>query len=67
MAAHNYNYAFFNLDAERDKFTEFQVHPFHAGRNATDLPLEDLATGQTVHLKDLWSDGLVIIEFGSYT
>jgi hypothetical protein len=67
MAAHDYNYAVFNLEAEKDKFTEFQDHLLHAGRIATDFPLEDLATGQTVHLKDLWNDGLVIIEFGSFT
>jgi hypothetical protein len=67
MAVHEYNHAVFNLDSEKDKFTEFRDHPLHAGRNAPDFPLEDLATGQTVHLKDIWSDGLVIIEFGSYT
>jgi hypothetical protein len=49
------------------KFTEFQDHPLHAGREAPDFPLEDLGTGQAVRLKDLWSAGLVVIEFGSYT
>jgi hypothetical protein len=67
MAAHDYNYAVFNLDAEKDKITEFQDHPLHAGRNAADFPVEDLATGQTVQLKDLWTDGVVVIEFGSFT
>lgn len=67
MAAYDYNYAVFNLQAEMGKFTEFQDHPLHAGRQASDFPLEDLDTGQTVHLKDLWSAGPVIIEFGSFT
>jgi hypothetical protein len=66
MTAVEYNYAVFNLKAEMGKFTEFQDHSLHAGRDAADLPLEDLNTGQTVRLKDLWSDGLVI-EFGSFT
>ena len=67
MTAHEYNYAVFNLRAEMGKFTEFQDHPLHAGREAPDFPLEDLGTGQAVRLKDLWSAGLVVIEFGSYT
>ena len=67
MAAHDYNYAVFSLEAEKDKFEGFQDHPLHAGRNALDFLLEDLASGQAVHLKDLWADGFVIIEFGAYT
>lgn len=67
MTPHEYNYAVFNLQAEMPKFTEFQDHPLHAGRQAPDFPLEDLETRQTVHLKDLWSGGPVVIEFGSYT
>jgi hypothetical protein len=67
MTEVEYNYAVFNLQAEMGKFTEFQDHPFHAGREAPDFPLEDLNTGQTVRLKDQWSDGLVVIEFGSFT
>jgi len=67
MAALEYNYAVFNLRAEMGKFTEFQDHSLHAAREAPDFPLEDLDTCQTVRLKDRWSDGLVVIEFGSYT
>lgn len=67
MTAHDYNYAVFSLENEKDKFTGFQVHPLHAGRSALDFPLEDLASSKTVHLRDLWSDRLLIVEFGSYT
>lgn len=67
MTAHEYNYSVFNLKGELGKFSEFQDHPLHAGRVAPDFPLEDLDTGQTVRLKELWDGGLVIIEFGSYT
>ena len=67
MTAVEYNYTVFNLKSQIGKFTEFQDHPLHAGREAPDFPLEDLDTSQTVRLKDLWSDGLVVVEFGSFT
>jgi hypothetical protein len=63
----DYNYAVFDMNRETPKFAEFQNHPLHAGGQAPDFPVEDLDTGQTVHLKDLWSNGLAIVEFGSYT
>ena len=67
MPENDYNYSVFNLKAELGKFEEFENHPLHAGRRAPDFPAEDLETGQTVNLKDLWSGSLLIIEFGSYT
>jgi hypothetical protein len=67
MTTEEYNYAVFNLQRESGKFTEFQDHPLHAGRTAPDFPLEDLSSGQAVRLKELWTGGLVVIEFGSYT
>jgi hypothetical protein len=67
MTTDDYNYAVFNLQRESGKFTEFQDHPLHAGRPAPDFPLEDLSTEATMHLKDLWTGALVVIEFGSFT
>jgi len=67
VSTHDYNYAVFNLQREIPYFTEFQDHPMHAGRTATDFPLEDLSTGSTARMADLWSAGLVVIEFGSFT
>ena len=67
MSAQEYNYATFRMSAEKSKFAEFQDHPLHSGRLAPDFPLEDLDTSRTVSLKDLWSAGLVVVEFGSYT
>ena len=67
MTTDDYNYAVFNLQRESGKFTEFQDHPLHAGRPAPDFPLEDLSTGAAVRMKDLWTSGLVVIEFGSFT
>lgn len=62
-----YNYASFNMQKEVGKFSKFQELALRTGVLAPDFLVEDLETGQTVHLKDLWRDGLVIIEFGSYT
>ena len=67
MSDHDYNYAVFDMKAEMGKFAEFQDHPLHAGRQAPDFPLEDLATGATVRMKDLWDKTYAVIEFGSFT
>ena len=62
----DYNYAIFDMVAERPNQTGFPGI-LHVGERAPDFPLEDLETGETVRLKDLWSEGLVIAEFGSFT
>ncbi len=67
MTAKEYNYAVFSLQAELGKFEEFESLSLHAGRRAPDFPVEDLETGQALQLKDLWSGGPLIVEFGSYT
>ncbi len=61
-----YNYDVFDMQAERPHFEGF-VDTLHVGERAPDFPLEDLESGATVRLKDLWSKGLVIAEFGSFT
>ena len=61
-----YNYDVFDMPAERPNFEGF-VGALHVGERAPDFPLEDLESGETVRLKDLWSKGLVIAEFGSFT
>lgn len=62
----DYNYVHFDMVAERPKFEGFSS-TLHVGERAPDFPLEDLESGATVNLKGLWSDGLVIAEFGSFT
>lgn len=62
----DYNYAVFDMVAERPHQTGFPGI-LNVGERAPDFPLEDLETGETVRLKDLWSEGLVIAEFGSFT
>ncbi len=63
----DYNYAAFApTDKEMEKFSRFFEAP-NAGTVAPDYALEDLATGDAVHLKDLWKRDAVIMEFGSYS
>ena len=61
-----YNYEIFDMQAHQPNFEGF-VGNLHVGERAPDFPLEDLESGETVRLKDLWSKGLVIAEFGSFT
>ncbi len=64
---YDYNYTKFEMsDDEVSKFEEFYKAP-NAGTVAPDCELEDLASGETVHLKDLWRKDTVIMEFGSYS
>ena len=62
----DYNYVHFDMQAERPKFEGFSGN-LHVGERAPDFALEDLATGATVRIRDLWSEGLVVAEFGSFT
>ena len=62
----DYNYATFNMKAEAPRFQGFPAS-LHVGERAPDFPLEDLASGETVTIKDLWTDGPVVVEFGSFT
>ena len=34
---------------------------------APSFPVEDLATGETVDMKEFWKKGVTVIEFGSFT
>jgi len=62
-----YNYSVFEMDREQPVIDAFATTPLHAGTRAPSFPLEDLGTGATVDMKELWRDGLLIIEFGSFT
>ena len=62
----DYNYVHFDMLAERPKFEGFSS-VLHVGERAPDFAFEDLDSGETVNLKDLWSDGPVVVEFGSFT
>ena len=60
-----YNYGEFV--ASPKEFLEFGEHAPKATMRAPSFPLEDLATGETVEMKELWKTGIAVIEFGSFT
>jgi hypothetical protein len=62
----DYNYADFDMEREQPAFRGFPGG-LGPGERAPDFPLEDLETGETVHLKELWAKETVVIEFGSFT
>lgn len=62
----DYNYVDFDMEREQPPFMAFPNH-LHAGDKAPDFPLEDLDSGSTVQMKELWAKGPVVIEFGSFT
>ena len=60
-----YNYDVFEVHTAG--FENFSSDAPKATMRAPSYPLEDLATGDTVEMKDLWKTGVVLIEFGSFT
>ena len=65
MSKEQYNYSEFV--ASPNEFLKFAEHAPKATMRAPSFPLEDLATGDTVEIKDLWKTGVTVIEFGSFT
>ena len=62
-----YNYISFLPRREHADYGAFADHALRAGGHAPDFLLEDLETGKSVRLAELWSAGLAVIEFGSFT
>lgn len=60
-----YNYREFVANPQ--EFTDFALHAPKATMRAPSFPLEDLATGSTVQMSELWSSGVALVEFGSFT
>jgi hypothetical protein len=60
-----YNYSEFIVSPE--EFNDFALHAPKVTMRAPSFPLEDLATGETVQMGELWSSGVAVIEFGSFT
>jgi hypothetical protein len=65
MSANEYNYSEFL--ASPNEFFDFAVHAPKVTMRAASFPLEDLRTGETVQMSELWSSGVALIEFGSFT
>ena len=66
MTPEDYNYAVFPRDMDDPVFAAF-AEGLKVGRRAPDSTLLDLDSGQPVGLRDLTRDGLLVLEFGSYT
>jgi hypothetical protein len=62
----DYNYVYFDSAAGRPDFEGFSDN-LHVGERAPDFPLQDLNTGEKTSLKDYWSKGVVVAEWGSFT
>ena len=62
----DYNYSTFEMMGERPSFEAFPAR-LHVGERAPDFALEDLDSGEAVSLKDIWSQGVTVVEFGSFT
>jgi len=64
MNEQTYNYSVF--DVSPNEFIEFATHAPKVTMRAPSFPLEDLAT-ETIEMKNLWKEGVVVMEFGSFT
>jgi hypothetical protein len=65
MSPAEYNYSEFF--ASPQEFDDFAAHAPKATMRAPSFPLEDLATGRTVDMRELWKSEVALIEFGSFT
>ena len=61
----SYNYSEFVVSP--DEFLDFAEHAPKVTMRAPSFPLEDLASGEMMEMKDLWQTGVAVIEFGSFT
>ena len=61
-----YNYDVFDLAREEPAFSAFSS-TLRAGSRAPSVELEDLETGASTVLSDLWAGGPVVVEFGSFS
>ena len=61
-----YNYHNFPLDMTAEEFRQFSG-VLSIGDKAPDSRLMNVADGSSTSLSDYWSEGPVIIEFGSVT
>lgn len=65
MSHDEYNYSEFAASPE--EFTDFAINAPKVTMRAPSFPLEDLATGKSVQMSELWKSEIALIEFGSFT
>ncbi len=67
MTPEEYNYSVFVMEREQPVIEAFGENAIRPGTRAPSFALEELDSGDTVEMKELWRHGLVVIEFGSLT
>lgn len=65
MSDTKYNYPVFEVSA--NEFINFAKNAPKVTMRAPSFRVEDLATGETIEMKSLWKEGIVIMEFGAFT
>jgi len=65
MTSKDYNYATWGHGSE--SFEDFATGAPLVTSRAPSFSVEDLASGESVEMKDLWRKGVTIVEFGSFT
>jgi hypothetical protein len=65
MSVEDYNYSVWKHGSE--SFEAFAVNAPQVTSRAPSFPVEDLSSGKTVEMKELWRKGITIVEFGSFT
>ena len=65
MKVEEYNYDTWRMGSEN--FESFAMDAPKVTSRAPSFPVEELSTGKTLHMKQLWQRGITIIEFGSFT
>ena len=65
MSPSEYNYSEFV--ASPQEFNDFALHAPKVTMRAPSFLLEDLATGRTIELRELWKSEIALLEFGSFT
>ena len=65
MSATDYNYDVFT--GGQEDCLDFAMHAPKVTMRAPSFPVEELSSGETVEMKNLWKSGVMVIEFGSFT
>jgi hypothetical protein len=65
MSPSEYNYSEFVSSPQ--EFNDFAAHAPKVTMRAPSFPLEDLATGRRVEMRELWKSEIALLEFGSFT
>lgn len=65
MSSSDYNYDVFT--GGQEDFLDFAMHAPKVTMRGPSFALEELATGETIEMKDFWKKGVTVIEFGSFT